>query len=110
MNRGTNRRLTRPLLTAVALIGLSACGGGAGDSTGQFCDEAEERVGAFRDANSEVSPTIVGVLRELALEAPDELKGNFETFSSASSDEDMDQALDEIETFLVEECGLDVTA
>ena len=112
MSRANNRSaLSRPILTAVAVIGLTACGGGgAGESTGQFCDEAEERVGAFRDANGEVSPTIVGVLRELSLEAPDELSGNFETFSSASSDEDMDEALDEIETFLMEECGLDVRA
>lgn len=102
--------MTRPILTAVAVIGLTACGGGAGGSTGQFCDEAEERVGAFRDAGGEVSPTIVGTLRELALEAPDELSGNFETFSSASSDEEMDRALDEIETFLVQECGLEVRA
>ena len=100
----------RPILTAVAVTGLSACGGGAGGSAGQFCDEAEERVGAFRDPNGEVSPTIIGVLRELALEAPDELTGNFETVSSASSDEEMDQALDEIETYLVEECGLEVRA
>ena len=100
----------RPVLIAVAVISLSACGGGAGGSAGQFCDEAEERVGAFRDANGEVSPTIVGTLRELALEAPDELTDEFETFSSASSDVEMDRALDDIETFLVHECDLEVRA
>ena len=56
----------------------------------------------------EVSPTIIGTLRELALEAPEELIDDFETVSSASSHQEMDAALDNIETFLVEECGLEV--
>lgn len=100
--------LTRPLLAAVAVLGVASCGGGAGGATEQFCDEATDRIGAFRAASGEVSPTIVGTLRELALEAPDELTDEFETFSSASSEEEMDRALAAIETFLTQECGLEV--
>lgn len=96
-------------MVAVAVMGLSACGGGGGGDTERFCDGAADRIGAFRDARGgEVSPTVIGTLRELALEAPEELIDDFETVSSASSDQEMDAALDNIEAFLVEECGLEV--
>ena len=96
------------IAVAVAVSGLSACGGGAGGDAEQFCDDAADRIGAFREAGGEVSPPIIGTLRELAHEAPSELQDDFEDVSSASSDEEMDRALDNIETFLVQECGLDV--
>ncbi len=95
---------------ALAAVGLSACGGGAGGDTAQFCDEAADRIGAFREAGGEVSPTIIGTLRELASEAPDALTDDFETVTEASSDQEMDRALDNIEAFLAEECGLEVRA
>lgn len=97
-------------VAALLLVALAACDGGAGGDTAQFCDEATERVGAFRDPTGEVSPTIIGTLRELALEAPDELSGDFEAVTEASGGVELDRALDNIETFLVEECGLEVEA
>ena len=97
-------------IAALAAVGLSACGGGAGGDTAQFCDEAEDRIGAFRAAGGEVSPTIIGTLRELAFEAPDGLADDFATVTQASGDQEMDRALGNIEAFLVEECGLEVRA
>ena len=92
------------------VVALAACGGGAGGDTAQFCDEAADRVGAFRDPTGEVSPTVIGALRDLALEAPGEVRGDFEVVTEASGGGELDRALDNIETFLVEECGLEVGA
>ncbi len=107
---------TRPLrfrrlatgLTTLAAASAVACGGGGGGDAAQFCDEAADRIGAFRAAGGEVSPTIIGTLRELALEAPDALADDFATVTEASDDQEMDRALDNIEAFLVEECELEV--
>ena len=96
------------LLGAVVALGMSGCSGGAGGDEEVFCDEAAERVDAFRAANGEVSPTLVGTLRELSLEAPDELTDEFTTVTEASGEDELDRALNGIETFLVEECGLEV--
>jgi hypothetical protein len=92
----------------VALVGLSGCGGGAGGSTDQFCDEAADRTGAFREASGQVSPAIIGTLRELALEAPPELEDDFQTVTEASGEEQLDEALRNIEAFLADECRLEV--
>lgn len=109
-------RSTRPLrfrrlatgISALAAAILVACGGGGGGDAAQFCDEAADRIGAFRTAGGEVSPTIIGTLRELALEAPDALADDFAAVTEASDDQEMDRALANIETFLVEECELGV--
>ncbi len=101
------RRLAKGL-TALAAASVVACGGGGGGDAAQFCDEAADRIGAFRAAGGEVSPTIIGTLRELALEAPDALADDFATVTEASDDQEMDRALDNIEAFLVEECELEV--
>lgn len=102
--------LVRPTIVALLLTGVAACDGGAGGDTAQFCDEATERVGAFRDPTGEVSPTVVGTLRDLAGEAPDELTGDFEAVTEASGGGELDRAVANIEEFLVEECGLEVGA
>ncbi|MBW3573743.1 MAG: hypothetical protein KY450_02605 [Actinobacteria bacterium] len=102
------RQLLGTGIAALAAVALSACGGGAGGDTAQFCDEAADRIGAFRAAGGEVSPTIIGTLRELSLHAPDVLTDDFATVTEASGDQEMDRALDDIERFLVEECGLEV--
>lgn len=101
-------KLSFAALTSVGMVALSGCGGGAGGATGQFCDEAADRADAFRDASGEVSPTFVGTLRELAVKAPDELAGDFEAVTEASGGAELDRAVDNIERFLVEECGLKV--
>jgi len=76
--------------------------------TAQFCDEVTPWIGAFRDESGEVSPPVIGVQRELAAEAPDEVTGDFETVTAASSEEELERALRNIEEFLVEECGLEL--
>ncbi len=99
---------TTSLLTAIAVLGLASCGGGAGGGTEAFCEAAGEEIGAFRAPQGEVSPTIIGALRDLSLQAPDELSGQFEVVTEASGEAEVQQALDEIEQFLSQECGLDV--
>ncbi|CAN5840364.1 hypothetical protein BH24ACT2_BH24ACT2_08070 [soil metagenome] len=99
---------TKSLLTAIAVLGLASCGGGAGGDTEAFCEAAGEEIGAFRAPQGEVSPTIIGALRDLSLQAPDELSSQFETVTESSSQDELLQALDEIEQFVSQECGLDV--
>ncbi|MDP8953386.1 MAG: hypothetical protein M3N37_00390, partial [Actinomycetota bacterium] len=104
---GEMHRMRRSV-AALSPVVLAACGGGAGGATGEFCDQAAERVGAFRDADGEVSPTLVGTLRELAVTAPDELADDFEAVTEGSGGAELDRAVDNIEGFLVERCGLEV--
>jgi hypothetical protein len=102
--------LTSVVLVAFSSVTLAACGGGAGGATDRFCDEAADRIGAFRSASGQVSPTIIGTLRELAAQAPDELRDDFAAVTEASSDQETSRALADIEEFLGEQCGLDVRA
>lgn len=103
--------LLRLAVAGLALAGLTACGGGAGGETEQFCDEAADRTEAFRGRDGDdVSPQLIGTLRELALEAPDELSGDFEAITEGSGGVEINRAVDNIEAFLVEECGLEIPA
>jgi len=101
-------RPRRRFLAALAVAGLAACGGGAGEDEARFCDAAAEEVEAFRSAQGQVSPAIIGVLRELVREAPGELADDFETVTESTSEQEADRALAEIESFLIGRCDLDV--
>lgn len=103
----STRRLGRTL-AVLASVALGACGGGAGDDAEAFCEGAAERLGVFRDDSGLVSPAAIGALRELAVEAPDELADDLETVTEGSSGDEVDRALANIERFLADECGLEV--
>lgn len=102
-------RATSVLVAALVVgVALVSCGGGAGSDPEAFCTGAAERIGVFRDDSGQVSPGAVGVLRELAVNAPDEVAGDIRTVTEATSAEELDAALARIERYLADECGLEV--
>jgi hypothetical protein len=101
----------RMLLAASAVaIGSSCAGGGAGGSEEAFCDEAEEVAEVFRGRTTgEADPAFIGTLRDLSHEAPDVLRDDFEQATAAETEEELFEAVDEIEQYLREECGIPTT-
>ena len=92
-----------------ALLGLAACGGGAGGGQDAFCDAARSERDVFAgDGDRQVSPGIIGTLRDLTDEAPDSLRDEFETALAPSSDEELSAALATIKEYLETECGIDL--
>ena len=93
---------------AATLIGCSDDGGTAFDST--FCEEVREREDAFvASGENEVPPTLVGALRELVQDSdpPADVRDAFNELTEATSDEDLDDALAQLEESLAE-CGVDM--
>lgn len=59
-------------------------------------------------AGGQVSPAIIGTLRDLADEAPDEFRDDFEVVTTASTDEELDEALAGIKDYIETECNVDL--
>ncbi|HEV2070053.1 MAG TPA: hypothetical protein VGR26_09695 [Acidimicrobiales bacterium] len=101
-------RITLSLLSAALLVG-SACGDGAGGSVEAVCDEARAQSDVFTaEGFRTATPEIIGVLRDLAQEAPTPVRRDFEEVVEASSDAELHAALAEVERFLAQECGIEV--
>jgi hypothetical protein len=95
------------LLASIVVVG--ACGGGATGSEQALCEDARARSEIFTaEGFRTADPEVLGVLRELAHQAPTPVRDDFEEVVEASSDAELHQGLSEIEKFLAEECGIDV--
>lgn len=106
-------RALHPLSTIVVVAVLSAlvgaCGSAPGAASEEFCENAQANRDVFTgDHGRQVSPAIIGTLRDLADEAPDEFRDDFEVATTASSDEELDEALADIKHYIETECGVDL--
>lgn len=107
--RRSRRRIRGTCTSFVALFAgvVAGCGDGAGGSADAFCDGARARAEVFDDDHGRlVEPGIVGVLRDLAGEAPDEIRDELEVVGGASSDDELDEALSEVRRYVQEECDV----
>ena len=110
--RISNRRASGvgPLVVLTMLLASTVVGcgdgGGAGGSAAEFCDEAADHRDAFTGHARQVSPAIIGAMRDLAHDAPDEVRDAFEQALSASSDDERADAFASIKDYLRDECDL----
>lgn len=104
--------MLRPVIAVGALsLPFTAC---AGDEPGDFvdsafCEDVRDRSELFvAEGPGEVPATLVGALRELVADsdAPDELRDAYEQLTEATSDEDLDEALAQVEETITR-CGVD---
>ena len=85
----------------------AGCTGGAGGSEAAFCDAARDRADVFSgEGDRRVEPGIVGAARDLADEAPDDIREQLETIGEASSDEEVDRAFAEVKDYLRTDCDI----
>lgn len=111
--RGMRRRSS--LVGAVVGLGaaatLAGCSGDAGTAfDSEFCQEVREREDEFvASGENEVPPTLVGALRSLVQDGdpPDEVRDAFNELTEATSDEDLDDAVAQLEESLAD-CGVDM--
>lgn len=100
-------RTGKSLVPLFALVVLAGCGGGAGDSAAAFCEDARERAGVFDAEGDRLAESeIVGAFRDLAGEAPDEIRDDLEVMGEASSDDELDEAISEVRRYVEEECDV----
>lgn len=101
----------RSVLLSMALLPLVAACGEDDDLAGSsFCDDIRSQEDAFSaEGVKEVPGTLIGALREAVDDgdAPQELRDAYEQLTEASSDEELDGALDDIEDVLAR-CGVEL--
>lgn len=96
------------LLSALVLT-VTGCSGDD-EVTAAHCDEIRERADAFSAAGpKEVPATLVGALRAVIDDgsAPPELREAYDTLTEAGSDEELDDALTQIDR-IVAGCGVEL--
>jgi hypothetical protein len=97
----------RHLAGIVAALALTGCGSGAGDSAAAFCEDARDRADVFDAPGDRLAgPGIVGAFRDLAGEAPDEIRDDLEAMGEAGSEEELDAAIAEVRRYVAEECDV----
>lgn len=95
----------------MALIPIAAACSEDDDLAGSsFCDDIRSQADAFTaEGAKEVPGTLIGALREVVDDgdAPDELRDAYEQLTEASGDEELDEALADIEQVLAR-CGVEM--
>lgn len=101
----------RCALLSLALIPLATACSEDDDLAGSsFCDDIRSQADAFTaEGAKEVPGTLIGALREVVDDgdAPDELRDAYEQLTVASGDDELDEALADIEQVLAR-CGVDM--
>ena len=104
-SRPGRRRRWASLLVAGIVAG--GCGGGAQGDEEAFCDGVREHREALESSSgAPLGPGAVGVLRDLALEAPEEIRSDLEDIGDYSTSEDVERSYGEIRRFIQEECDV----
>ncbi len=90
----------KAILVAVATLfstTLTGCGGGGGGDAGDYCDTLKDSESNFEDlasaGNFDGFDEALDKMHELADDAPDEIKGDWEVFDKAFTD--LEQALED---------------
>ena len=95
----------------MALIPVAAaCSEDEALASSSFCEDIRSRSDAFSaDGAKEVPATLIGALREVVDDgdAPDELRDAYDELTEASGDEELDDALADIEQ-VVARCGVEM--
>ena len=97
-------------LLSMALVPLAACSAEDDLAGSSFCDDIRSQEDAFTaDGAKEIPGTLIGALREAVddADAPDELRDAYEQLTEASSDEELDGAIADIERVLAR-CGVEM--